>query len=86
MRHHVHTYLRLVRRFYEPGFLDLFLQSETRYGIREAVISLLAGMADPPLAMRARISCFYTATRLQRSLRLAPRLALLRVLEEAPVL
>ncbi len=83
VRHHVRTYLRLVRRFYEPGFLDLFLQSETRYGIREAVISLLAGMADPPLAMRARIACFYAATRLQRSMRLAPPLALLRVLEEA---
>ena len=84
VRHHVRTYLRLVRRFYEPGFLDLFLQSDTRYGIREAVISLLAGMADPPLAMRARIACFYAATRLQRSFRLAPRLPLLRVLEEAP--
>ena len=85
VRRHVRTYSQLVTQFYSPGFMDLFLQPSARFRIKEAVISLMAGMFDPPPAIRTRLACFYLAVRLQRSLNLFPRVPLMRVLEsEAP--
>ncbi len=81
---HIRTYMQLVTRFYGPGFLDLFLQPQAESRTTRAVISLLAGMVDPPLAMRARLWWFYLAVRLQRSLPLRPRVPFLSVLENAP--
>jgi len=81
VRRHVRTYSQLVTHFYSAGFMDLFLQPSARFGIREAVISLMAGMFDPPLAIRARLGYFYLAVRLQRSFNVFPRVPLMRVLE-----
>ena len=82
VRRHLRTYLHFVGRFYEPGFLDLFLQPSARFGIKEAVITLMAGRADPPFAVRTRLAWFYLATWLQRSFGVFPRVALMNVLEE----
>ena len=82
VRRHVRNYTRIVSRFYEPGFMDLFLQPAGRFGMRESVISLLAGLVDPPLAVRLRLALFYLAVRLQRRYPLVQPVPLLKVLEE----
>ncbi len=81
VRHHVHTFLRVVRRFYGEGFIDLFLQPSYRLGIAGAVITLLAGAAEPPLGVRLRLEWVYFLSRLQRLWPLVPRVPLLGVLE-----
>jgi FADH2-dependent halogenase len=82
VRSHVRTYLRIVRRFYAPGFVDLFLQPTAGFRIRESVVSLLAGLAEPPLPVRIRLECFYALIRIHRWFGIVPRVPLLRVLEE----
>lgn len=83
VRRHVGVYMRIVSRFYEPGFMDIFLQPSTRFGIKRSVISLLAGLAEPPPMVRLRLAWFYTLVRLQRRIGFVPRVPLLGVLEEA---
>ena len=82
VRRHVRNYTRIVTRFYLPGFMDVFLQPAARFRIKESVISLLAGLADPPPAVRLRLALFYLIVRLQRRLRFLPGVPLLEVLEE----
>jgi len=84
VRRHVRQYTGIVSRFYQPGFMDLFLQPATRFGITESVISLLAGVPEPSLSVRCRLAVFYSAVRLHRRFRLAPPVALLKVLESLP--
>ena len=81
-RRHFATYLGFVTRFYEPGFIDLFLRPSARLQLKEAVTTLMAGKADPPLAMRARLGLFYFALWLHRSFGVFPRVPLSGVLEE----
>ena len=79
---HVATYTRIVSRFYQPGFMDIFLQPSTRFGIKEAVISLLAGMADPPPLVSLRLAWFYTVITLQQRFGFLPAVPLLGVMEK----
>ena len=82
VRRHVDTYLNIVTRFYKPSFMDIFMRFTTRMKIGNAVISLLAGMADPPWHVRWRIRFFYTVVGLQRRFgTFAPPVPLLSVLE-----
>ncbi|OLC54998.1 MAG: hypothetical protein AUH92_03110 [Acidobacteria bacterium 13_1_40CM_4_69_4] len=85
VRRHVRVYTRIVSRFYQPGFLDVFLRPGERFRIREAVVSLLAGMADPTPPVRLRLWCFYFVIRMQQAWRLNPPVPLLGVLERPPV-
>ena len=82
VHHHVAAYTRIVSRFYEPGFMDIFLRPSARFGLKEAVISLLAGMADPPPLVSLRLRWFYTIVTLQQRLGFVPKVPLLGVLEE----
>jgi flavin-dependent dehydrogenase len=82
VRRHVRGYLRIVSRFYEPRFMDVFLSPGGRFGLRGAVISLLAGLIEPSAAVRARLELFYAILRLQRVVRLAPEVPLLASLED----
>jgi len=86
VRRHVQAYKKIVGRFYQPGFMDLFLNPRVRFGTKESVISLLAGMADPPPLTRLRLACFYAQVRLHQHVRVAPRVPLLRVMEEPSAL
>jgi len=83
VRHHLKTYTRIVTQFYQPGFMDVFLQPAGFLRTKEAVISLLAGLSAPPLSMRARLWVFYQIVRLQRRVGILPSIPLLGVLEEA---
>jgi FADH2-dependent halogenase len=82
VQRHFRTYLEFVTHFYEPGFLDLFLRPSERLQMKQAVTTLMAGKADPPLGLRARLGLFYFVLWLQRSFGVFPRVPLLRVLEE----
>ncbi len=84
VRRHLQQYTRIVSRFYQPGFMDLFLRPATRFGITESVISLLAGVPEPSLSVRCRLAIFYSAVRVHRRFRLAPPIPLLKVLERCP--
>jgi flavin-dependent dehydrogenase len=84
VRHHVRTYTKIVSRFYEPGFMDIFLRPSARFHIRESVISLLAGLSEPSLPVRLRLAAFYSVLRIHRRFRLAPPVTLFKVLEGPP--
>ncbi len=84
VRRHVGSYLGIVSRFYRPSFMDIFMRPGRRMKIANAVISLLAGMADPPWHVRWRIHFFYAVVALQRRFgSFAPPVPLLGVLERA---
>jgi flavin-dependent dehydrogenase len=80
---HLGAYLKIVSSFYGPGFMDLFLAPSGPMGIKEAVVSLLAGLADPPLSVRWRLALFYFALRIHRAVRITEPVPLLGVMEEA---
>jgi flavin-dependent dehydrogenase len=85
VRRHVSSYLGIVSRFYKPSFMDIFMRPTRKMKIAAAVISLLAGMADPPWHVRWRIHFFYTVVALQRRFgSFAPPVPLLGVLERGP--
>jgi flavin-dependent dehydrogenase len=84
VRRRVGTYLAIVERFYRPGFMDLFFHPAPVLGMREAMTSVLAGLADPPALVRARLWVFYTFLWLQRRFRLVAPVALQSVLEAGP--
>jgi FADH2-dependent halogenase len=60
--------------FYDPPFRDIFFQKDTRFGIRNAVVSVLAGNWRPSLATRVRLAAFFGLVALQRRVTIAPRL------------
>ncbi|MGH9868680.1 MAG: FAD-dependent oxidoreductase [Candidatus Polarisedimenticolia bacterium] len=82
VRSHVATYTRIVSRFYEPHFNDIFLSPGGRWGIRQAVVSLLAGHVEHRLGVRARLNMFYGIIRVQQRVRLSPEVPLLAAFEE----
>jgi len=86
IRNHVRRYRAMVERFYQPGFLDVFLrpEGEARFGLREAVTSLLAGLFDPSPSVRLRLRLFYALVDLQKRLPVVPRLDLPGVFVEPP--
>jgi flavin-dependent dehydrogenase len=59
--------------FYDPAFRDLFLSPSSRFGIVEAVVSILAGNWQPGLMTRFRVWLFFLLVAIQRIFPLAPR-------------
>ena len=84
VRKHVATYTEMVTHFYQPGFFDLFLQPSEHSRLKGAVVSLLAGFADPPPLMRFRLWWFYKLVELQQHFKHTKPVPLLKLLEEAP--
>lgn len=65
---------RYATGFYDPAFRDIFFRSDTPLGIREAVLSVLAGNWRPKLATRLRLMAFFAVIAVQRRFAIAPRL------------
>lgn len=65
---------RLAVGFYDPAFRDLFFQRDQRWGIYEAILSMLAGNWRPTWKTRLRIATFFALVALQRRFEIAPRL------------
>jgi flavin-dependent dehydrogenase len=59
--------------FYDPSFRDLFFTRSSRFGIYEAVLSVLAGNWRPSRGTRLRLALFFGLVALQRVLPIAPR-------------
>jgi flavin-dependent dehydrogenase len=62
---------RLIESFYDPSFLEVFLQPKPILGMVDAVTGVLAGgtFAGMPLGMRASLEAFYAVVRANRWLR-----------------
>ena len=75
LRKRYHHFRRFAVGFYNPYFRDLWFMRSTRFGLYEAVLSVLAGNWRPSLATRLRIGLFFTLVGLQRFLPIAPRTA-----------
>ncbi|MCC6991781.1 MAG: tryptophan 7-halogenase [Acidobacteria bacterium] len=65
---------RFAAGFYDPAFRDLFFSPSARFGMYEAVLSVMAGNWRPSLALRLRLAGFFLLVRLQRLLPIAPRI------------
>ncbi len=64
---------RFVVGFYDPAFRDLFFSHSSRFGIYEAVLSVLAGNWRPSWKTRIRLEAFFVLVALQRLFPLAKR-------------
>ena len=67
-------YLRFVKAWYLPHFIEVFVQPETHFGIPEAVNSLLAGNLGKSWAVRWRMELFYLIVKLQKYFPICPRI------------
>ncbi len=70
---------RFAAGFYDPAFRDLFFSPSARFGMYEAVLSVIAGNWRPSLAMRLRLACFFLLVGIQRWLPIAPRLVVVPI-------
>ena len=68
-----HHFRRFAVGFYDPAFRDLFFTRSSRFGIYEAVLSVLAGNWRPTFGTRLRLGLFFTLVALQRMLPIAAR-------------
>jgi flavin-dependent dehydrogenase len=68
-----HHFRRFAVGFYDPAFRDLFFSPSSRFGLYEAVLSVLAGNWRPSVATRLKLAVFFLLVRIQRVCPLAPR-------------
>jgi FADH2-dependent halogenase len=73
VRRRYRHFRRFAGGFYDPAFRDLFFSRTSRWGVYEAVLSVLAGNWRPTLGTRLRLHVFFLLVKLQRHLKLAPR-------------
>jgi FADH2-dependent halogenase len=73
VRARYHHFRRFAVGFYNPHFRDLWFRRTKRWGVYEAVLSVLAGNWRPSRATRLRIRLFFALVALQRVLPIAPR-------------
>ncbi len=71
VRRGVGPFIRFIRRYYEPAFLEVFLQPRNRLGILDSVLGVLAGGAflRMRLRMRGSLTVFFAIVRVNRWLR-----------------
>jgi flavin-dependent dehydrogenase len=71
VRRGVSPFVRFIRRYYEPAFLEVFLQPRNRLGILDSVLGVLAGGAflRMRLRMRGSLTVFFAIVRINRWLR-----------------
>ena len=67
----VSPFVRFIRRYYEPAFLEIFLQPRNRLGILDSVLGVLAGGAflRMRLRMRGSLAVFFAIVRVNRWVR-----------------
>jgi flavin-dependent dehydrogenase len=82
VRQRYHHFRRFAVGFYDPAFRDLWFTRSNRFGLYQAILSVLAGNWRPSFATRARIQLFFMLVALQRAIPLAPRSARAKVLSE----
>ena len=68
-------YWRLSKGFYDPAFLDLFMQPRGRFGVRDALVAILAGEVDGGWRIAWRRQLFFLLVWIQSRFLLVPRLS-----------
>lgn len=65
------AFVRFIRLYYEPAFLEVFLQPRNRFGMLDSVLGVLAGGAflRMRLRMRASLTLFFAIVRVNRWVR-----------------
>jgi FADH2-dependent halogenase len=66
VRGRYHHFRRFAVGFYDPAFRDLWFTPNKRFGIYNAIVSVLAGNWRPGLATRLRIALFFALVALRR--------------------
>lgn len=75
---------RFATGFYDPAFRDIFFVSDVPLGIREAVLSVMAGNWRPSLATRLRLLAFFAVIAVHRRFPIAPQLGEITAAAPAP--
>jgi flavin-dependent dehydrogenase len=83
VRQRYHHFRRFAVGFYDPAFRDLWFTRSNRFGLYQAILSVLAGNWRPSFLTRARIELFFMLVALQRVIPLAPRSEGTKVLSNA---
>jgi len=73
VRKRYHHFRRFATGFYDPAFRDLWLTPQGRFGIYEAVLSVLAGNWRPSVPTRLRLRLFFLLVAVQRVLPIVAR-------------
>lgn len=73
-RRRYEVFRRFVEGFYDPAFRDLLLEPTDRFGLLEAIVSVLSGNWRLSLSERLRLGAFFGLVALQRRLPLAPKI------------
>lgn len=66
VRKRYHHFRRFAIGFYDPAFREIWFTPDKRFGLYEAIVSVLAGNWKPSLATRARIRLFFALVALKR--------------------
>jgi flavin-dependent dehydrogenase len=73
VRKRYHHFRRFAVGFYDPAFRDLWFTRSSRFGLYQAILSVLAGNWRPSWRTRARIQLFFGLVALQRIVPVARR-------------
>lgn len=71
----MHYYWKMVRKFYTPQFMDLFLQPKPRFNLPDAIVAILAGELEGGWSLELRRQAFFALLLVQRYFPLVPRLS-----------
>jgi flavin-dependent dehydrogenase len=69
------AFLDMIRMFYDRHAFEVFMGPSPVLGLPRAVLNLVGGNTDLPWSLRWRVWAFYAMCRLQRRMKLAPRLS-----------
>lgn len=59
-------YLRFIEKFYDRGFLEVFMQPSERWGLLDAVVGVLAGDIFAKRGNRIKLALFFALVKLQQ--------------------
>ena len=79
-RIHQHFW-HLIEGFYSPGFRDLLMQPQSRFGLAAAVRTALSGSVSRDPRFRLRLTAFMALTKLQARFSMSPPIVLPSALE-----
>lgn len=66
MQHGLDKYLRFIEKFYDRGFLEVFMQPSERWGLLNAVVGVLAGDIFANRGNRFKLALFFALVKLQQ--------------------
>ncbi len=66
LQHALDKYLRFIEKFYDRGFLEVFMQPSERWGLLDVVVGVLAGDIFANRGNRFKLALFFFLVRLQQ--------------------